>query len=338
MLHEIMSSAMLVIGLKVPLIVIHHITYRCNLSCKMCSLKFLPSVQELTTAACIDLQQDFRKHGTLVWGYSGGEPLVREDLEQLYVSAKHLGMRTVLNTNGVLLPQRLELGRMADVLEIALDGGRESHDALRGDGAFDKAVAGLEAVTRLGPSRPRIIIQTILSNRSIQPDQLDEVLRLASTYDVKIGFTLAASHRVDDRLLDNARIHTPNAQQFRDFRRWLEHEKTGRNGNLIQDDPAFFRSLGHFPDYPNRIPCKAGLRRCVVDPTGLTLPCADQFDHPFKHLPRGKRFGYGYAGFKSLPRAYPCHQQYCYTAKTNFILGNPWRIAEYFFTPSSGCK
>jgi len=336
MLKRIKSSLSLALGLKVPFIVTHHLTYRCNLSCGMCSLKLLPPVRELTTAECIDLQKDFRKHGTMVWGYSGGEPLVREDLEQLYACAKGLGMRTALNTNGTLLPERLELGRMVDVLEIGIDGGRRSHDELRGSGAFDQAVAGLTAMKRLDAPRPRVTIQAILGNRSIEPEQLDEVLRLAMEYDVKVGFSLAAAHRVDDRLLDSTRKHTASPEQFEEFRMWLEREKAGPNGKHIEDDPAFFRCLGNFPEYPRRIPCQAGVRRCVVDPAGLVMPCADMFDRQVNHVSRGKRFGYGYEGFKSLPREYPCGKQYCYTAKTNFILGRLWRVRERYFSRSEG--
>jgi len=338
MLKRIKSSASLALGLKVPFIVTHHLTYRCNLDCDMCSLKLLPPVKELTTDACIDLQKDFQNHGTKVWGYSGGEPLVREDLEQLLASAKSLGMRTVLNTNGTLLPLRLELGRLVDVLEIGIDGGKQSHDQLRGSGTFDQAVAGLMAMKRLDAPRPRITIQAILSNRSIEPDQLEEVLRLAVEHGVTVGFSLSMAHRVDDRLLDSTHKHTASAEQFEEFRAWLEREKAGPRSRHIADDPAFFRALGNFPEHPRRIPCQAGVRRCVVDPAGLVLPCADLFDRPVNHLSRGKRFGYGYEGFKSLPREYPCGKQYCYTAKTNFILGRLWRTRERYFTRSDGSK
>jgi MoaA/NifB/PqqE/SkfB family radical SAM enzyme len=304
----------------------------------MCSLKLLPPVKELSTDACIELQQDFRSHGTMVWGYSGGEPLVREDLEQLFASAKALGMRTVLNTNGTLLPDRPELGHLVDLLEIGIDGGKQSHDQLRGSGSFDQAVAGLVAMKRLVSPRPRIIIQAILSNKTIEPDQLDEVLRLAQEHGVMVGFSLSMAHRVDDRLLNSTHKHTPSAEQFEEFCLWLTREKAGPKGKHIADDPAFFRALGNFPEHPHRIPCHAGVRRCVVDPAGLVLPCADLFDRQVNLAARGMRFGYGYEGFKSLPKAYPCGKQYCYTAKTNFMLAKPWRTLERYFARPDGSE
>ncbi len=331
MLQKIKTAVALALGWKAPFTVTHHVTYRCNLDCEMCGLKMLEPVEEMTTQACLALQEDFRNHGTVIWEYSGGEPLVREDMEQLVSSAKSLGMRTIVHTNGTLLPQRRELGGLVDMVEIGIDGGRQSHDALRGSGTFDKAVAGLEALARLKSRRPRITILTILNNRSIQPDQLDEIVRLALEHGVKISFTLAAAHRVDDRPLKNTCRFTPNAEQFREFRMWLEREKAGPRARALLDDPAYFRSLGNFPDFPQRIPCQAGHRRCIVEPTGLVLPCADMFTHPIHLLPRGKRFGSGYAGFMSLPKAYPCGKPYCYTAKTNYILGRPWRILKHYF-------
>lgn len=331
-LHHLRLAASIALGLRVPFTVTHHVTYRCNLNCDMCCSKLLPPLEELDTNACINLQKEFRKHGTMVFGYSGGEPLVREDLDKLLHSAKDLGMRTCLNTNGTLLPRRLEILSLADVIEIGIDGGVESHEALRGSGTFGEAVAGLEAAARMEPARPRVTINTILNNRSIKPDQLDEILRLALEYGVRVSFTLAAAHRADERMLTNARRHDPSAEQFEVFLAWFEREKAGPKAHALQDDPLFFCSLGDYPDNPHRIPCLAGSLRCVLDPAGLALPCADLFNHPVNYLPRGKRFGYGYAGFKSLPKSSPCGKQYCYTAKTNYILGSPWRLSKHYLS------
>jgi MoaA/NifB/PqqE/SkfB family radical SAM enzyme len=333
MLQKMQTAVALALGRKAPFSVAHHVTYRCNLNCDMCALKMMASVEEMATDACLAMQEDFRNHGTLVWEYSGGEPLVREDLEQLVCSAKSLGMRTIVHTNGVLIPQRPRLCGLADMIEMGVDGGRQAHDALRGSGTFDKAVAGLEALARLRSRRPRTTILTILNTQSITPGNLDEMVRLALEYDARVSFTLAAAHRIDDRPLKNARRFTPSAEQFREFRMWFEREKAGPRGRALQDDPAYFSELGEFPDFPLRIPCQAGLRRCVVEPTGLVLPCADMFTHPVHLLPRGSRFGYGYAGFMRLPNAYPCGKTYCYTAKTNFILATPWRILKHYYLP-----
>jgi len=331
MLRQIQSFVALALGRRVPFTVTHHVSYRCNLDCEMCGLKRLEPVEEMPTEACLALQEDFRDHGTMVWEYSGGEPLVREDLEQLVSSAKSLGMRTIVHTNGTLLPQRRELGGLADMVEIGIDGGRQSHEALRGSGTFDAAVAGLEALGRLKHRRPRTTILTILNTLSIQPDQLDEIVRLALEHDVKISFTLASAHRIDDRPLKNASRFTPSAEQFREFRLWLEREKVGPRGHALQDAPAFFRVLGNFPDYPHRIPCRAGIHRCVVDPTGLVLPCSDMINHPINFLTQGKRFGYGYEGFTRLSKAFSCDKQYCYTSKANFTIGRPWRILKHYY-------
>ncbi|WP_156920824.1 radical SAM protein [Fundidesulfovibrio putealis] len=330
-MKRIMSPIAMALGLKTPFMVTHHVTYRCNLDCDMCCMKRLPAANEMSTADCINMQRDFRKHGTTVWGYSGGEPLVREDLEQLLTSANNIGMKTVLNTNGVLLPQRVKIGKLAGAIAIGIDGGRQSHEALRGIGTFDKAVEGLETLARMEPTRPRVTIHTILNSRSIEPNQLDEVLRLAFDCGVQVSFTLAFAHHADDRLLNNGRQYTPTAEQFQEFLGWLEREKTGPKALVLKDDPAFFRALGNFPDYPRRIPCQASSRHCVIDPTGLTLPCADLFDHPIAFLPRGNRFDYGYQGFTKLPWIKSCGKQYCYTAKNNYILGSPWRLFRHFF-------
>jgi len=112
---------------------------------------------------------------------------------------------------------------------------------------------------------------------------------------------------------------------------WIEREKAGPRGHAFQDNTAFFRDLGNFPNNPQRISCQAGRRRCIVEPTGLVLPCADMINQPINLLPRGKRFGYGYKGFMCLPKTVSCDKQYCYTAKSNFNLKNPWRILSHYY-------
>lgn len=321
MLENLATSLVLLAGGRTPLWVTHLLTYRCNLDCVMCPIKLLPATTELDATACLDVQRDFRRHGTRVWGYSGGEPLLRPDLEELCAAARALGMVVTLSTNGVLLPHLLDLARMVDELEIAIDGDRESHDAVRGAGTFDQAVAGVEAVAGMESGQPGIVIKTLLTRRSIEMDTLNTMLDLADRWGARLRFSPSAAHRADDRLLDNASNHAPTAEQFLAFRQWLEAGIAGPRGRCFADDPAFFRALGAFPDFPRRIPCQAGRRHCLIDPAGQVLPCADLCDRPAHHLTQGRRFGRGHAGFRSLPCPYPCDQQYCYGAKANFLLG-----------------
>ena len=86
--------------------------------------------------------------------FSGGEPLLREDLFGLAAYAKSLGLRPVLSTNGTLItPEMAEKLREAgfQYVGVSLDGLEEIHDKFRGrQGAFAEAIQGLRNAAAAG--------------------------------------------------------------------------------------------------------------------------------------------------------------------------------------------
>ena len=110
---------------KRPLMFSYYVTHRCNLKCSYCSdgdgHPFSEeNVAELNTAEAKRLISIIA--GTVdTLDITGGEPLLRDDLEELLLHAKKSGLRTVLNTKGIGLEQRPEIIRHTDVMVISLD-------------------------------------------------------------------------------------------------------------------------------------------------------------------------------------------------------------------------
>jgi len=108
-----------------PLLVSFYVTHRCTLNCVYCSdgagkpFKVDPA-EELSTAEAKRLIAVLARE-TDTLDVTGGEPMVRDDLEALLAFAREQGMRTVLNTKGIGLPDRPELMRHCDVLVLSLD-------------------------------------------------------------------------------------------------------------------------------------------------------------------------------------------------------------------------
>jgi len=80
--------------------------------------------------------------------FSGGEPLLREDLFELIAEARGLGLRTVISTNGTLITPEVA-ARLAELeltyAGISLDGQEPFHDEFRQVmGSFRKALKGME--------------------------------------------------------------------------------------------------------------------------------------------------------------------------------------------------
>lgn len=98
-------------GVGLPLWLLAELTYRCPLQCPYCSnpLDYAQHKNELSTQEWCDIFDQARAMGAVQLGFSGGEPLVRQDLEQLTQHAHQLGFYTNLITSGMgLTQQRIE--------------------------------------------------------------------------------------------------------------------------------------------------------------------------------------------------------------------------------------
>lgn len=102
-----------------PLWLLAEITYRCPLHCVFCynPLNYAGDKRELTTEEWKDVLRQARKLGAAQLGFSGGEPLVRDDLEELIGEAHQLGYYTNLITSGVGLTE----ARISKMKELGLD-------------------------------------------------------------------------------------------------------------------------------------------------------------------------------------------------------------------------
>lgn len=102
-----------------PLWLLAELTYRCPLQCPYCSnpLDFARHQDELTTEQWIEVFRQARELGAAQLGFSGGEPLVRQDLAELIRAARGLGYYTNLITSGIGLTE----ARIAEFAEAGLD-------------------------------------------------------------------------------------------------------------------------------------------------------------------------------------------------------------------------
>jgi pseudo-rSAM protein/SPASM domain protein len=137
-------------------VVVWNVTQGCNLSCEHCyaGAELDPDPAELSTAEGRRLLDGLADYDVPVVLFSGGEPLVRDDLVELVAHASDVGLRPVLSTNGTLLTPEVA-GRLSDAglayAGVSVDGLRQRNDAFRGqEGAFDAALRGIEACLDVG--------------------------------------------------------------------------------------------------------------------------------------------------------------------------------------------
>ncbi len=161
----------------VPHVVAWNLTRRCNLTCAHCYISagsWHAQAGELPTEECLrilDQVLDVNPNPMLI--LTGGEPLLRDDLEQLAAHAAARGATVVVGTNGTrLTTARIESLKNAGVKGVAVSVDSLNptyHDRFRhGDGALEDTLA---AVGRLRDGELDFVIQTTITrgNRAELP-------------------------------------------------------------------------------------------------------------------------------------------------------------------------
>ncbi|MDR7866048.1 MAG: radical SAM protein [Sporomusaceae bacterium] len=163
-------------------IVVWNMTNRCNLSCRHCYIEAEDRAYkgELTTAEAKIFIDDLAAMKVPVLLFSGGEPLIREDLFELGAYAVAKGIRPVISTNGTLITP--EVARKIketgfQYVGISIDGDEEVHDFFRGrKGCFAETLQGIRNSLAAG-NKTGVRFTVNKLNRHTLPEILDLVER-----------------------------------------------------------------------------------------------------------------------------------------------------------------
>jgi len=135
-----------------PLWLLAELTYKCPLQCPYCSnpLDFADYKAELNTEEWFRVLEQARKLGAVQLGLSGGEPLVRKDLEAIVERGHELGFYTNLITSGIGLTAE-RIGRLKslglDHIQISFQAGDQVlNDMMAGTDAFQHKQAMVPAL------------------------------------------------------------------------------------------------------------------------------------------------------------------------------------------------
>ena len=167
---------------SLPLWLNAELTYRCPLHCVFCynPTGYAQHTEELTTEEWCSVLRQARELGTVQLGLSGGEPLLRDDLEEIVGEAVRLGYYVNLITSGVGLTQpRIELLETAGLHHIQLsfqDSTRELNDFLSSTRTFELK----RRVAQLVKQYDYPMVMNIVLHR-INIDHVGEILRMAQS-------------------------------------------------------------------------------------------------------------------------------------------------------------
>lgn len=296
-----------------PLWLLAELTYRCPLQCPYCSnpVDFAKSGTELTTAQWIEVFRQAREMGAAQLGFSGGEPLVRQDLAELVKAARDLGYYTNLITSGIGLTE----ARIAELSEAGLDhiqisfqaADEEVNNMLAGSKkAFAQKLAMAKAVKAAGYP---MVLNFVTHRHNI--DRMDRIIELC--IELEADFVELATCQFYGWAELNRAALLPTREQLE---RAEQVTQQWREKLEAQNHPC--KLIFVTPDYYEERPkaCMNGWGSVFLDitPDGTALPCHSarqlpvQFpnvkEHSIQHIWQ-ESFGFNkYRGFDWMPE--PC--------------------------------
>lgn len=127
------------IGDRSPIVAALKITQRCNLSCKHCIWKNRIT-QDLPLSNWKDIIDDLYRQGVASIAIEGGEPTLRNDASKIvdYINSKN--MISIFVTNGTRDISSIDPHAFA----VSIDGTKNTHDKIRGNGVFHKMMSILK--------------------------------------------------------------------------------------------------------------------------------------------------------------------------------------------------
>jgi radical SAM protein with 4Fe4S-binding SPASM domain len=239
----------------------------------MCDIPNMES-EELTTGELQRVIKDAAKFGFSTFVFSGGEPLLREDIFDLISFVKDNRMTACLTSNGYLLNEEtakdLHKAKI-DVVNISIEGPKQTHDYLRGEGTFDKAIT---ALNNLRKNRIETTIATMVSRYNYQ--HLTYILELAKEYGVStIRFQPFSKIFISDILKEKSFLIDKEA--IRKAQEIIEQiVKLCNEFNISTNPVSYLRAIPFYLKGKKKTShhgCPALWTTCSINARGDIFPC-----------------------------------------------------------------
>jgi PqqA peptide cyclase len=273
-------------GVGPPLWLLLELTYRCPLHCVFCynPTDFATTAAELPTAEWLRVLREARALGAVQLGLSGGEPLAREDLEEITAEAHRLGFYVNLITSGVGMTEaRIAALKAAGLDHIQLsfqDSTKEMNDFLSSTRTFELKARVAELIR--GHGYP-MVLNVVLHRHNI--DHVGEILAMAERMGAQY-VELANTQYYGWAWLNRDALLPSRAQLMRaeavtrEFR-----ERAGKRMKIYFVVPDYFETRPK--------PCMSGLGSVflALTPDGTALPCHAARMLPGLALPNVRTMG-----------------------------------------------
>ena len=260
---------------KNPNVILLELTQECNLNCRYCSaysMRGMGEGKDLT----LEEGKEFLDHiSSLYKGsrpplllFTGGEPLMRDDVYELIRYAGQKGLLTGLATNGTLITEEAARKlKEARLFRVAIDldaASEEIHNSLRGE--FKEAIGGIEHCKDAGLS---LQINSMIT--SINKSEMPDILRLAERLDVDawhVFFLVPVKHFDEEYML--------SPEEYEEALKWLAGIKDKAKMEIAATcAPQYLRFFGEVTRGKWKVArgCSAGTSFVYVSHQGNVYPC-----------------------------------------------------------------
>ena len=244
--------------IRKPILCNYYLTYRCNATCAFCDIWERPSPYVNLENLEVNLR-DLRKIGVKVIDFTGGEPLLHQQIDKILTLAKSLGFITTLTTNGLLYPKWAErLKGKVDMLHFSLDSPvAEEHNQKRGVNCFNFVIESVQIAKKLG-ERPDILF-TVFEDNLHQIEQMWKEICIPNDLVLILNPAFEYNQVQTGRKLDNAGLEV--------LLEWAKKKNIYLNEAFI----SLRKDGGNHIEKPI---CKAASSTIVISPENkLVLPC-----------------------------------------------------------------
>jgi len=251
-----------------PYTLIAELSYRCPLRCSYCSnpLDWARHRDELDTATWLRVFREAEELGVVQLNLTGGEPLVRDDLEVLVGGARSLELYTNLITSGIPL-EKERLGKLRaaglDNVQVSVqDVSAEASDRIAGMRSFDHKLEVARWVKELGMP---LTLNIVLHRGNL--DRVGEMIALAERLSAD-RLELANTQYLGWALI-NRQALLPTREQLEKARAIAAAAKRRLQGRM----EVLFVTPDYYAEYPKTCMDGWGRRFILISPDGLALPC-----------------------------------------------------------------
>ncbi len=262
---------------NIPLTVIFNVTDRCNLQCRYCYAEYYRrNNRDLDLKEIFSIVDQLAEMGNKRISLCGGEPLIRDDIGRIIDYIKGKGIICTVNTNGSLVPKRIEELKSIDYLCISFDGDEEAHEINRGKDSFKKVMEAIDCATK---NNIPIVTNTVLNKSNLHT--IDFVLDTARKYKFAAEFNLLTDYIYENSL--RGLQHKPTDEEYKEaIKKIIDYKK--RRYPVLFSQKTYEHAL-NWPTYEweyvfdhehpelQSVQCSAGRFFGFIDTDGEVYPC-----------------------------------------------------------------